>query len=101
MPFALAAIVALAALAGCQKIRPEKTWDSARLISALDHPSVEVRERAAKHLGVRRAKQAVWPLIAALGDEQWTVRHKAARSLGQIRDERAVIPLVKLLHDKH
>jgi HEAT repeat protein/MFS family permease len=69
------------------------------LISALDDPSLHVREEAAETLGDIGDARAVDALVAHLDDPASGIVDEAAEALGRIGDERAVDPLIRLLHE--
>lgn len=67
------------------------------LITALDDPSLHVREEAAVALGEIADPRAVDALIARLDDPASGIVDEAAEALGRIGDARAVEPLAHLL----
>ena len=69
------------------------------LISALDDPSLSVREEAAETLGEIGDTRAVDALIAHLDDSASGVVDECAHALGRLGDARAVAPLISLLKD--
>ena len=60
------------------------------LVEALKHSDPQVRENAAKSLGILGNPQAVTPLIQALGDRLRQVREAAAHALGELGDASAI-----------
>ncbi len=66
------------------------------LVTALKHPSEQVRWGAAEVLREIGSPDAVEGLIAALGDSSSLVRQSAVEALGQIGDRRAAQPLIQL-----
>jgi len=69
------------------------------LIAALGRGSTEIRQRAAKALGVIGDARAVEPLMGLLDDADGLVRGNAAEALGKIGDARAVSGLIPSLAD--
>ena len=63
------------------------------LVEALTDSDAQVRENAAKSLGVLGNLQAVTPLIQALGDRLRQVREAAAYALGELGDGSAIMRL--------
>jgi hypothetical protein len=68
-------------------------------INALSDPDAQVREYAAKELGIIGDPGSVPPLIGALKDSDPLVRQSAALALGEIKDRRATVPLIATLKD--
>ena len=60
------------------------------LVVALKDSDAQVRENAAKALGILGNQQAVTPLIQALGDRLRQVRERVAQALGELGDASAI-----------
>ncbi len=67
------------------------------LITALDDPNPDVREYAARALGVIEDKRAEEPLVKALGDKNPGVAASAALALGTTGTEKCIGPLIAAL----
>ena len=74
-----------------------KQKDLQGLLKALEHRDGDVRNGAAKALGLLGDSRGVEPLIAVLRDKDGDVRRSAAKSLGELGNSRAVEPLIAVL----
>jgi tetratricopeptide (TPR) repeat protein len=70
-----------------------------KYVSDLNAEKPEIRQNAARVLGITADPRAVEPLINALEDSVWFVRLYVVMSLGILADPRALGPLVKELKD--
>ncbi|MBI3878699.1 MAG: HEAT repeat domain-containing protein [Verrucomicrobia bacterium] len=70
------------------------------VIAALRDADASVRRQAARQLWVRRASEAVGPLVELLHDPDASVRFHAATALGRIADPTAIAPLQGALVEK-
>ncbi len=68
------------------------------LITALDHPSLEVRWRAAAALGWIGDPRAIPSLVRRGMGEGYEVKFNIVWALGQIGDVSAVTPLLEIVH---
>jgi HEAT repeat protein len=80
------------------KLSPEEELS---LLQLLSHPKTRMRWNAADHIGKRKIKEGVDPLILALQDSQWLVRLHAAKALGRIGDLKAIDSLIHCLTDEN
>jgi HEAT repeat protein len=90
--------ISLRTIAGTTIPHLQRKRDVRGLVSALKHPDIETRYRAAKALGELADPAAIGPLSQALEDENSGVRWEAAESLGKIGDP-AINVLINALHD--
>ncbi|MFM2092343.1 MAG: hypothetical protein RLZZ127_2832 [Planctomycetota bacterium] len=97
----VAALAALAALAGCGAPPPGPAEQAvAEQTTLLEHHDGAIRAKAAAALGdLVPAGSGTAALVAALGDRQASVREAAARSLGRWRAAPAADPLAALVAD--
>ena len=69
------------------------------LTQALECEDADIRERAARTLGLIGENKAVEPLIAVLKDGESPVRRRVVWALGRIGDKRAMEPLIQVLRE--
>lgn len=73
----------------------------ARFLPLLGHARPEVRESAARAIGLAQPPQGLSALCDAVSDPEWSVRQAVIEALGQYDDPAALGPLLLAMSDDH
>lgn len=73
----------------------------ARFFPLLTHARPEVRESAARAIGLARPAGGLSALLDAVGDPEWSVRQAVVEALGRFDDPAALGPLALAMSDDH